>query len=457
MLRYLRKNMKIIMLVVAAAFILTIFYGLGSQSLKGGEEKQSGFVKVNGREIDSSHYSSIYNRLRNNFPAILSPTDLLYLQSMAVSQTIDFTLMLQDAKKNVGVSGSELNQALEDIARTQKMASGDQVKRGLQNSKRDWNEFKKSVRDELVVQKMVMKKRQEPQVKPEDLREIRCRHILLRHQKGKVREVKERAQKIYEMVKKGDNFAALAGKYSEDPGSKSKGGDLGYFTTGSMVKPFSDAAFKLKIGEISPIVKTDYGYHIIKLEDSRLRKIKGKDVEAAVAEEKQQKIFSEWMYNLKKDAKIEIEDPALKALDLRLKGKLNEAGFEYQKAIKANPRNPYLHVFLATVYEELKKNELAGAEYRKAIDLQSADPSLYVLLGDLYKKMGNKDLAISSYRRASMIAGDSRLIHEQLVDKFKKLGATNYQREELQQIIRINKKEAFEKELIDKQQKLKTK
>ncbi|MFH1602337.1 MAG: SurA N-terminal domain-containing protein [Pseudomonadota bacterium] len=62
-----------------------------------------------------------------------------------------------------------------------------------------------------------------------------------------------------------DKFAELAQKYSQDPGSKEKGGELGYFARGSMVKPFEEAVFKLKQGQLSGIVETDFGFHIIKL------------------------------------------------------------------------------------------------------------------------------------------------------------------------------------------------
>jgi len=74
---------------------------------------------------------------------------------------------------------------------------------------------------------------------------------------------------LAEARKNPDKFAELAKQNSQDPGSAPQGGDLGYFTRGSMVKPFEDAAFKLKEGEISPVVESEFGFHIIKLTGKR--------------------------------------------------------------------------------------------------------------------------------------------------------------------------------------------
>jgi peptidyl-prolyl cis-trans isomerase SurA len=82
-------------------------------------------------------------------------------------------------------------------------------------------------------------------------------------------QVRDRAQAILDRVKNGEDFAQLAQQYSEDPGSKTLGGDLGYFRREAMLPEFADAAFRLKPGEVSGIVETQFGYHIIKVEDVR--------------------------------------------------------------------------------------------------------------------------------------------------------------------------------------------
>lgn len=99
--------------------------------------------------------------------------------------------------------------------------------------------------------------------------EIRASHILISfNNKGKVDSVdaKARVDTVMEKLKAGEDFATLAKEYSDDPGSKQQGGDLGFFNIYTMVRPFAEAAFSLKnIGDVSGIVETQYGYHIIKL------------------------------------------------------------------------------------------------------------------------------------------------------------------------------------------------
>jgi parvulin-like peptidyl-prolyl isomerase len=80
-----------------------------------------------------------------------------------------------------------------------------------------------------------------------------------------------KAEDLLRRVRAGEDFAALAKEFSQDPGSKAEGGDLAWFGHGMMVKPFEDAAFALKGGEVSGIIESPFGYHIIKVEERRMQ------------------------------------------------------------------------------------------------------------------------------------------------------------------------------------------
>ena len=138
--------------------------------------------------------------------------------------------------------------------------------------------------------------------------EIHARHILVASE--------DDAKAVFEQLRKGADFAALAKEKSKDP-SSSEGGDLGYFTRDRMVPEFADAAFKLQVGQISDPVKTEFGWHIIKLEDKRTRPIpefdKVKDqLENMVA----RKALSDQVTKMRNEAKIEqLEAPPAPAAD----------------------------------------------------------------------------------------------------------------------------------------------
>jgi len=106
--------------------------------------------------------------------------------------------------------------------------------------------------------------------------QVRASHILIRTNPQASEEDKLTAKlkldNIREELKQGANFAQLAEKYSEDPGSAKNGGDLGYFTAEDMVPAFSKAAFALKVGEVSPPVETSFGYHLIQVTGRREEK-----------------------------------------------------------------------------------------------------------------------------------------------------------------------------------------
>ncbi|MBS0243260.1 MAG: peptidylprolyl isomerase [Proteobacteria bacterium] len=138
------------------------------------------------------------------------------------------------------------------------------------------------------------------------LEEVHARHILV--------ESEEQAKDIAQKIAKGEDFASLAKQFSKDTGSKDEGGDLGYFTKGRMVPQFEEAAFKLDKGAVSAPIKSQFGWHLIKVEDKRQRaappfdKIKDRILAALI-----QRRAQEMGQDLRAKAQVDFVDPALKA------------------------------------------------------------------------------------------------------------------------------------------------
>ncbi|QRE72477.1 peptidylprolyl isomerase [Methylobacterium aquaticum] len=133
-------------------------------------------------------------------------------------------------------------------------------------------------------------------MKPEE--EVHARHILVENE--------AEAKKIAARLKAGEDFAKVAAETSKDPGSKAEGGDLGWFTKERMVAPFADAAFKMEAGKISDPVKTQFGWHVIKVEEKRTKPVPSFDemkeqVEAYLTRKTQQDLITK----LREGAKIE--------------------------------------------------------------------------------------------------------------------------------------------------------
>ena len=143
--------------------------------------------------------------------------------------------------------------------------------------------------------------------------QVKASHILIKVEPTADDATKAAARKKIEDIRKkltdGGDFAELAKEYSEGP-SAPKGGDLGYFRRGQMVKAFDDTAFSMKINKVSGLVETRFGYHLIKVYDKKpeqtlaYAEVKDK-IAQRLKQEKIEKGASAYVENLKKDAKIE--------------------------------------------------------------------------------------------------------------------------------------------------------
>lgn len=169
------------------------------------------------------------------------------------------------------------------------------------------NEFFRAKVDHAVTDEAV-KKRYETEVAkivPEE--EVHAEHILV--------ETEDEAKAIIKELDKGGDFAKLAAEKSKDPGSAKMGGDLGFFTKGKMIKEFEDAAFALEPGKYTEKpVKTQYGFHVIKSVEKRKQPLPTFDqVKDQVRQLVLRDTFVDTVSNLRKDSKVEIVDPVLKA------------------------------------------------------------------------------------------------------------------------------------------------
>ncbi len=181
------------------------------------------------------------------------------LQTMVMQE-----ILVQEAeKRGFTVSDEEVDQALADLVDTYYGGAEADLEAAVLDAGMTMEYYRESQRESLLLSKL-----QEDMVEnPERVDVIQARHILV--------EDEETARDLIQQLDNGADFAALAEEYSKDTGSAAEGGELGYFavtgqTTSKMVDSFTEAAKALEVGEYSPEpVASDYGYHIILVEDKQ--------------------------------------------------------------------------------------------------------------------------------------------------------------------------------------------
>lgn len=253
--------------------------------------------KVNGEEITKDEL----------YEFLVKQNGQQALETLITEKIIE----MEADKENVKVSEEELQERMDEII--SQYGDEEAFKQALENYGYSIEDVEKDIEMNMVIEKLL-----EPQITITDeemesffeenkqmfdtQEQVKASHILV--------ETEEEAKEIKEKLNANEDFAELAKEYSTDTVTKEKGGDLGFFGRGDMVSEFEEAAFSLEIGEISEPVKSEYGYHIIKVED----KIEAKeanyeeskeDIREMLFQEKLPDAYNVWMQEKLNEYEIE--------------------------------------------------------------------------------------------------------------------------------------------------------
>jgi parvulin-like peptidyl-prolyl isomerase len=296
---------RVVMKKLAIGLILTV--ALISCSKKGVEQKGPFLAKVGNATITEAEYDREFQALpayaqqlfageqgKEKFLNEIINKEILYQEALkkGLDKTPDYQKKLEDFKKLTLVS-----ELFEKEIMSKAKVSDQEVKEYYEKHKQDFA----------------------------PTTQIRASHILVK--------TEDEAKKVLERLKKGEKFADIAKAVSIDSGSAKNGGDLGFFSKGQMVPEFEKAAASLNVGEISVPVKTQFGYHIIKVTDKKKGAViefdKIKDmISQRLSGEKQKEAFDQYLAELKKTYKVEINKDALSK---------PSAGIEKKEAPQAEP------------------------------------------------------------------------------------------------------------------------
>lgn len=305
-----KRNMAAVWMVVSAVLLIALIFVAVKNPFAKSDEA---VATVNGAKITKD---ALYN-------AMLDAGGKSTLNGL-----ITFEVINQEAKaNNITVTDADLNKEIDSM----KESFGSEEAFNQMLTKYNWT--LESLRKQMVPQVQLTKlltpkvsvtdqeikdyyeQNKESMATPE---QVRASHILVK--------TKAEAEAIVKDLKGGADFAALAKEKSTDPGSKDNGGDLNYFSKGQMVPSFEEAAFKLKVGEISEPVQSDFGYHIIKVTDHKdavnpTFDQKKDEIKETLTHQKISEMSSSYMDELKAKAKITntLDKPADEANDSKAK------------------------------------------------------------------------------------------------------------------------------------------
>jgi peptidyl-prolyl cis-trans isomerase SurA len=292
-----RKDSKIIKLTLTFVFLFLV-----NASSIFGQQLAEGIAAIIGKEIvlrsEVDQMVQSY-ALQNKINLANNPSALKELQSNVFERLIEQKILLVKADEDtITVNDKDVDQRVEQHIKymIEQVGSEEKLEEAFKNPiKKIRRDLRKETADRLKVDMLRRTKfanvkvgRREVEVfyntykdSLGDIKEtVDISHILkqIKPSEESKEEAKEKLMKILEMIKNGESFEELAKKYSQDPGSASRGGDLGFTNRGDFVKEFEEVAFALNENEVSGIVETQFGFHIIQMIEKRGEKIRTRHI-----------------------------------------------------------------------------------------------------------------------------------------------------------------------------------
>lgn len=261
----------------------------------------------------------------------VTPESKVKLKKDVLDSMVDRKLVNQKIKElNIVITEEEIRQSIEDVKRQNKL-SQEALVSALIGQGMTFDQYKLQIKEQLErLRLMSQEVKSKIQVSEREIREYyeankslyseeptyRARHIFLKIDKKasneEIKKVMARAADVTLEARSENDFAALAKKHSDDPGAKNDGGDLGTFKKGEMLPEIESVVISMKPGEVSELVTTQAGFHIIKLEEKNEGKLKSFDsVKASIDDllykKKSEERFKQWAEELRKGAAVDIK------------------------------------------------------------------------------------------------------------------------------------------------------
>jgi len=313
-----------------AVAVLVLFCVVSSNAAS---QKDVFAAKVNGVGIKAATLDTAVNNFVENqkmFGVTVKEEEKDALKKDILNELVSAELLYQASQKDgLGNLDKEVDTQLENIKKG--FNSEEEFQKVLKERGIDMKSLKEDIKKGIYINAYLEKnvfskmnpvtedqKKQEYETNKDKLNvpdEVRAGHILIKAEEKAFPEEKQKAKEKIDALRarlmSGEDFAKLAKENSED-GSAQNGGDLGYFRKGAMVKPFEDAAFGLEKDQISPVVETQFGYHIIKTIDKKAAHTLtyeevSKDIENFLMNKNKRDQVNKTVEDLKKNAKIEIK------------------------------------------------------------------------------------------------------------------------------------------------------